>query len=476
MMTRLLRSTALRLTLAYATVFVVSSFVLVGFLWWRTAAYLDREVAAVIVSDTRAIGDGLRDSGLAGAIEIINRRVDETADEHAIYLLADPTLAVLAGNLAAWPAEIGSDDGWYRVKLARDGRLHAARILHVTLANGFHLLVGRDVQDRAAIRESILDGLAWTAAAAVLLAFAGGLLVRRAVLARVEAINRTASAIVHGDLSKRVATRGTNDEFDELGRTVNNMLQQIQVLIEGVRNASNAVAHDLRTPLAELRGRIEGLLRDRPSRDATFRELEDAIEDLDRLIGVLNALLRLAEIDSGVCFSGFKQVELDRIVRDVTDLYAPLAEAKRIAFSSDAPGGLVVTGDPFLLAQAIGNLVDNAVKYTPAGGSVSLRLRRTDNGSVEVAVSDTGPGIAHSEKSRVAERFYRGEAGRGTSGTGLGLSVVVSVARLHGGALSFADASPGLVATLTLPGTDKNRTPAAASPTDHAGPPALRRP
>ncbi|HMA52631.1 MAG TPA: HAMP domain-containing sensor histidine kinase [Magnetospirillaceae bacterium] len=450
-MLRIFHSTAVRLALGYAAIFVVSSLLLVGFLWWRTAAYLDSEVDAVILADTQAVGDRLHDFGLPGAIQTVKERVGRAGDEHAIYLLADPTLTPIAGNLDGWPLGIGRRQGWHQIQLAYHDTLHATRFLYVVLPDGFQLLVGRDVEDRVAIRRTILHGLGWSAAVTILLAVAGGLLIRRGMLRRVDAITETTTAIIHGDLTSRLPAADSSDEFDRLAQTINSMLHQIEILVDGVRSASNAVAHDLRTPLAELRGRLETLLRTRPAPEATFRDIGEAVADLDRVIAIFNALLRLAEIDSGARLSGFREVRLAEIAMEVAELYGFVAEEKGIALSLDAPPDLTVFGDPFLLAQAIGNLVDNAVKYCSPACAVALKAARRDDGSVEISVSDTGPGIADSEKPRVTERFYRGAASGVTAGAGLGLSLVAAVTRLHGGSLSLSDAGPGLVATITLP-------------------------
>jgi hypothetical protein len=445
------RSTAMRLACGYAGLFVLSSCFLVGFFWWRTEGFLDREVNAVILSDAQAIGDRLQDFGLPGAMETINQRVRQHADEHAIFLLADPSLTRVAGNLNAWPLRVGHSPGWYQIELTRDDKLYVARILYVGLPQGFHLLVGRDVQDLVTFSRTIVDGLESVVFAAVILAIIGGLLVRRAILHRVEAINRTASGIVLGDLSRRVPTRGSNDEFDQLAQTINSMLQQIEVLVDGVRNASNAVAHDLRTPLAELRGRLEEVLRNPPPPETTLREVQAAVGDLDRLIEIFNALLRLAEIDSGLRLAGFREIPLDVIANDVAELYGPLAEDKGIVLTTTFETGLMIKGDPFLLAQAIGNLLDNALKYSPADGRISLALARGNDGDIEVRVTDNGPGIPDNEMSKVQHRFFRGNASRGTSGLGLGLSLVAAVAHLHAGTIHLANANPGLIATLRLP-------------------------
>lgn len=448
-----IRSTSVRLAAGYALLFVLSSALLMALLWWRTAAYLEREVDAVILSDAEAIGDRLQDFGLPGAAETVNQRVNDHADEHAIYLLADPTLSRVAGNLVAWPRRVGPHPGWYEVELARDDRLHATRILYVALPHGFHLLVGRDVQDLVAIRHSFLSGLGWTALIAIAIALAGGLLVRRALQRRVEEINGIASGIGLGDLSRRVPESGWGDEFDQLAQTVNGMMQQIEILVEGVRNASNAVAHDLRTPLAEVRGRLEEILRAPPADGTILAEVQSAVEDLDRLIEVFNALLRLADIDSGRRLAGFRDVPLSGIVAEVAELYAPLAEDRGIVLDVGMDDAGTVRGDPFLLAQAIGNLVDNALKYAPAGGRVDLRMTQNPvDRRIAISVADTGPGIPDEEKARVTERFFRGATAGTTAGLGLGLAVVAAVARLHGGSLLLSDGSPGLVATLSLPG------------------------
>jgi signal transduction histidine kinase len=447
----LLRSTSVRLALGYAALFAASSLFLVGSLWWHTTVYLDRRIDGVIDADAGQISDQLRDLGLPGAIEAINQRIADAPDGQVIYLLADRQLRPLAGNLTAWPAAVMAKPGSYQVELVRRGQPRAMRLRRVTLPDGSNLLVGRDVEDRAELRALIVDGLCWAAGTALLLAIAGGVLVRRAVLSRVGAINDTASAIVRGDLSERVPARNTTDAFDRLAQTINGMLQQIQQLVERVRNTSNAIAHDLRTPLAELRARLEELLRTRPEREIAFDEINKAVADIDHVIAVFNALLRLAEIDSGVRRSGFRRVELADLATEVAELYAPLTEEKDAVFAVDAPPGMAVNGDPHLLAQAVGNLVDNAVKFAPRGGRVSLRIAPSNDGEIEIAVADNGPGIPDGEKAQVTRRFYRGHSSAGTSGIGLGLSVVEAVARLHEGSLTLSDNDPGLVASLRMP-------------------------
>lgn len=463
-MLRVLRSTSVRLALAFAVLFVASSLLLVGLLWWGTADYLARETAAVIRADTQGIKDDVTLGGAQAAAESIGVRASQTPDGRAVYLLASTALRPLGGSLLSWPDNVPTNPGWYQRPLRLDGNVRLMQLDVSELPDGLHLMVGRDIQERTEIRSLIVDSLGWAAAGAFLIAIGGGMFVRRAVLRRVEIINRAATAIVQGDLSGRLPTRDTSDEFDQLAQTINLMLRQIERLIDGVRNTANAVAHDLRTPLAELRARLEGIIRDRPTRTAAFDEINHAVADIDRLIGIFNALLRLAEIDSGMRRSGFRAVELAEITTEVAELYGPLIEEHGTGFSVEVPDGLAVSGDPFLLAEAVGNLVDNAAKYTPRNGTISVAARHADDQHIEITVADSGPGIDASEKSSVTGRFYRGRAADGTGGVGLGLSVVEAVARLHGGTLELGDNGPGLVATLRI----ATNLPAAIPP-----PPAM---
>lgn len=450
-MPKLLRSTASRLALIFAGLFMVAALTLAGLLWWNTTGYLDRETDAVIAADTRAIGDRLSDFGLPGAVQTMNERIAADADNRAIYLLTDPRLRPLGGNVDAWPLKVGPRPGWYEVELVHRDRLHMARLLHVTLPGNFQLLVGRDVQDRVEIRNLFLRGLVWAGMGALGFAFFGAWLIRRAVERRIEGINRTATAIVQGDLARRVPMRDADDEFDQLVATINRMLDQIQQLIEGVRNVSNTIAHDLRTPLAETRARLEALLRQPAGTDASLDGIATAIADIDRLIGVFNALLRLAELDTGLRRASFAQVDVAALLDDAAELYGLMAEAKGLALNNRAEAGLGLNGDRQLLAQAIGNLLDNAIKYTPAGGSIRLGAEAGPDGRILISVADSGPGIPEAERARAVQRFYRGDASRHAEGVGLGLSLVEAVARLHGGELRLDANNPGLRAVLALP-------------------------
>ena len=270
-------------------------------------------------------------------------------------------------------------------------------------------------------------------------------------MSRVYSIRQTVSAIIHGDLKHRLPTDLSQDELNTLASTINGMLEQIEQLVHGVRNVSNSIAHDLRTPLAELRSRLEELALIRPPPEATFAEIDGALSDVDRVIRIFDALLRLAEIDAGLRRSGFVCFDVVDLAATAVEFYAPAAELKNVRLQLHAEGPLNVSGDPILLAQALSNLIDNALKYTPQDGVIEVTIRARADGRAEIAVTDNGPGIQDAEKSKVVERFYRGDASRGTPGVGLGLSLVQAVAKLHGSTLELADRQPGLRVVLALP-------------------------
>jgi signal transduction histidine kinase len=345
------------------------------------------------------------------------------------------------------PAATG--DYHLKVDMGERGGIQAA-FVHVTMLGRYNLLVGRDNRLFAPLEKRFWYGLAGAIAVLSIAGILIGVITRRALMSRVESIRQTISAIIHGDLKHRLPTHLKDDELNTLSRTINGMLEQIELLVHGVRNVSNAIAHDLRTPLAELRSRLEELALIRPPAAETFQEIDGAVADVDRVIRIFDALLRLAEIDAGMRRSGFVPLDVADLAATAVEFYAPAAELKNIALTFHSDGPLPVSGDPVLLAQALSNLIDNALKFAPANGAIDVAVRRRSDGAGEIAVSDDGPGIADAEKAKVMERFYRGDASRGTPGVGLGLSLVQAVAKLHGYALELTDRDPGLRIVLSL--------------------------
>jgi signal transduction histidine kinase len=460
----MIRSTAVSLALGYVALGIAALVLFAAPLWYAWQVTIQEGRAEFLQADAQRLTDVFRRDGADGLKAFINARVQMQIAGERILLLTDASLHPLAGNLAAWPTTVPAVPGNYTIKFNVGSRGLQTALVHVApLGDGYNLLVGRDNALFAPLQTHFWYGLA---AAVAVLSIAGllvGLITRRALMSRVYSIRQTVSAIMHGDLKHRLPTHLNDDELNTLTRTINGMLEQIELLVHGVRNVSNSIAHDLRTPLAELRSRLEEVALIRPPPDQTFAEIDGAVADVDRVIRIFDALLRLAEIDAGMRRSGFVALDIADLAANAVEFYAPAAELKNIGLTFRSEGPLSVSGDPILLAQALGNLIDNALKYAPVSGAVEVAVAKRSDGIAEVSVSDNGPGIADPEKSKVVERFYRGDASRGTPGVGLGLSLVQAVAKLHGSVLVLSDQKPGLRAALSIP-TEAAGATALATP------------
>ena len=444
------RSSALTLSVGYIGLGLAALALFAAPLWYAWRVTIQEGRNEILQSDALRLTEVFRREGPPGLISYINTRVGMQIAGERQLLLADAALKPLAGNLAAWPANVPAKAGTYTVRLELDNRTTDVAVVHAILAGGYHLLVGRDTARYAPLERRFWYALAGAVAILSVLGAFGGILIRRALMARIHGIRHAISAIIQGDLSHRLPTHRSGDELNTLSRTINGMLDQIEQLIHGIRNVSNSIAHDLRTPLAELRSRLEELALTKPSAEHTFAEIDAAVADVDGVIRIFNALLRLAEIDSGLRRSGFVLVDVAAVAAAAVEFYQPAAELRGTTLSLEIAGPAPVRGDPVLLAQALGNLIDNALKYTPSDGTIMVAVRVGDGGSVEIVVADGGPGIPDTEKPKAVERFYRGDASRCTPGVGLGLSLVAAVARLHGSELKLEDNHPGLRARIVL--------------------------
>ena len=450
-MVRLIRSSALTWALSYVLLGLAALAAFAVPLWyaWNVTIYSGRE--AILLDDAQRLTDVFNRGGVAGLTAHINERVGMQIAGERTLLLTDAAYRPLAGNLATWPQGIPSKSGTHAVMADLAGQPPHTLLVQTTLRGGYHLLVGRDLSRFLPLERRFTWGLFASVTFLFVVGVAGAILIRRELLARVQGIRQSVSAIMRGDLRHRLPTARSGDELDTLSQTLNGMLEHIEYLIHGISNVSNSIAHDLRTPLAELRSRLEELTLTRPSPAETFAEIEAAVADVDRVMRIFNALLRLAEIDSGARRSGFVRVDAAAVAAEVVEFYEPAAEQKGVVFSFQAAGDAAVAGDPVLLAQAVSNLIDNSLKSVPDRGSISVRVGRRADGAVEIAVADNGPGIDDADKPKAAERFFRGDASRGTPGVGLGLSIVDAVAKLHGGVLQLLDNHPGLLAQMVLP-------------------------
>jgi signal transduction histidine kinase len=447
---KVIRSTAFALTFGYIAFGIVALVLFAAPLWYAWQVTMEDGRSDILHADTQRLTDVFHREGAAGLKTFIDARVGMQLPAERILMLADGSLNRIAGNLKEWPATVPAQAGMYTVTLDLSGTPTESVVVRTALPGGYNLLVGRDVAKFAPLTRHFWSGLAGAVVVLSIAGVLGGVLIRRAILARIHSIRQTVLAIVQGDLSHRLPSSSSGDELETLSHTINGMLDQIEQLINGIRDVSNSIAHDLRTPLAELRSRLEELSLTRPTNEETFAEIDGAVADVDRVIRIFNALLRLAEIDTGMRRSGFVQVSADELAAEVVEFYSPAAEVKDVALSFASNGPVLVSGDPTLLAQAVGNLIDNALKYAGAQGSVTVEVQYRPDGAVEICVADDGPGIPDTEKPKVAQRFYRGDASRGTPGVGLGLSLVQAVAKLHGGALELTDNFPGLRARMII--------------------------
>jgi len=420
---------------------------------WRAA--VDESRLQILTEDSQRLAEVFGHRGPTGLVSFINERVGLQIAGERILLLTDSAGKELAGNLPAWPQGVTKDAGDYTRRIELDRVPTMVTMVSTELPGGYHLLVGRDNTRLAPVTTRFWYGLAAAIAVLLVSGVIGAILIRRALLSRIHSMRETVSAIMQGELSHRLPTgKSSSDELNTLSMTINRMLEQIEQLVHGVANVSNAIAHDLRTPLTELRSRLEELSLTRPPPAEAFAEVDAAVADVDRVISIFNALLRLAEIDTGMRRSGFVNVDLQDLCARAVEFYVPAAEIRDISLTfKDESGPMKACGDQLLLAQAVNNLIDNALKYTPPGGNVSVSTVRAGAEMAGIVVADSGPGMTAAQRDRATERFFRGDSSRGTPGVGLGLSLVDAVARLHGGVLEFADQQPGLRAAINFPGT-----------------------
>ena len=437
-----MQSAGLRFAVLFTVVFALSSVALVSVLWWATAGALDRQVAAAIRADAVALVERWREAGVAGLTEAIDERIALDVANEAIYLLLDGQGRKLAGNLEAWPATAASDGTFSRTRISHDGIPADARFLRRDLPN-LRLLVGRDESERLQLRLLLTEGVVWSLGASLLIAVMGAALIRRALERRLEPSFSTALGIAGGDLTHRVPISQRGDEFDRLGQGMNTMLDRIETLMAGVRGVSDAIAHDLRTPIARARSKLEESLGVASTEAELRGAVEQGIADLDNISRIFAALLRIAEAEAGARRAAFAALDLPEVLADAAEFYQAEAEARGQTLETDLPATLRIVGDRDLILQAVANLLDNAVKFTPPGGTVRLSAARLDDGAAQIIVSDTGPGLDLADQSRAGERFFRADRSRNTPGSGLGLSLVRAVAQLHGGAVALADAHPG---------------------------------
>jgi signal transduction histidine kinase len=404
-------------------------------------------------------------AGRNGLIALINRRVADQFFHEWAYLLTDPSFIYISGNLESWPATLRGDQGWDNFTplnwQSKSAERPLFRASYQVLPDSHHLLLGRKVDDLERFGEKIAIGLAWAAGLFLVLAAAAGISTSRRSVARIEAINATSREIIETGLRRRIPVRGTGDEWDGLAQNLNSMLDRIEDLVESNRQVSDNVAHDLRTPLTRMRGRLERAYNRQLDVGQYYGLIGELIADLDEILRTFSSLLRITQIETRERMAGFRNLDLTEITREVVELFDPTAEENGITLRLAAGDRAEVVGDRDLLFDAISNLVDNAIKHGGKGdGEVTVAVSHNADGPV-LSVADRGPGIPIEEREHVLRRFYRLERSRKSPGNGLGLSLVAAVANLHGARIEMADNSPGLRSELhfqrTVPGKPESR-------------------
>ena len=455
----LVRTIGFRLAALYATLFALSALVLFGVIYWITGDALRRQLRTTVQTEVAALAADYQNGGAAQVAAMIDRRI--VGRRGTAFLLLDPSGRKVAGNLgglvarAGWqtvPASAVADASEDVLKeLLEEPDAHALLALGVDLPDGSFLLVGKDEHPIGEAQEAVIRSFVWTALVIVLLAIAGGLFLSREFLLRIDAINATTRAIIDGRLADRVPTRGTGDELDLLARNLNEMLDRVQMLMDSLRQVSNDIAHDLRTPLGRLRQRLETTRSKARTVDAYKAAIDQAIVDVDGILGTFAALLRIAQIESGTRKQAFADLDLSDLFSKIATAYGAVAEDRGQVLKAAIDRDVHLRGDRELLLQMLANLVENAIRHTEAGTTIQLALCSRPEGPIGV-VRDDGPGIPEAEREAVFRRFFRLDRARTTDGSGLGLALVAAIAELHGIGIMLGDGAPGLKVTLAFAG------------------------
>jgi signal transduction histidine kinase len=443
------RSIAARLALGYGVLVVVSISIVCAVFYFGTIGVLDRSVDRKLALLSERLAALYEQGGSSRTTaEIAHLLTDRTDSDTEIFLLVDADGRRVAGNLSSWP-DAGSPVGRLLHRdVTREGRRVPARMLIRDLAGGARLFVGRDMEEGKSIRTLVLRSLAYGGGVAILLVVAGAWLFRRQLEARIGQIRRTAGEIEAGDLSRRIPV-SSEDEFGLLSRDINRMLDRIEHLMDGVRHVSNAIAHDLRTPLGRIRNKLDGALRQQQGVAGHESAAQAAIDDIDDLTRVFDKLLQIAAAESGMRPENFDDIDLHQIGADIVEMYEATADEQGVLLVQMYGDSVPARGDRNLLGSALASLVDNAIKYAGQGATVEVSAGSDELGCW-LAVRDNGPGVPAEELPKLTQRFYRLDKSRHLPGNGLGLSIVAAIAALHGGSLDIEDTAPGLRLRLRL--------------------------
>jgi signal transduction histidine kinase len=447
LLTKTLRSSTFKLALIAIGTFGVIMSAIFSYVYLSTSSYVRSRSDRAVMADYMSLHGVYERSGRDGLIAGIQQRLADKGFAERVYLLVDPSSTPLAGNLKAWPSTVAAAGGWAEFRAAEPLRNAASRPLLramiETFPTGDRLLVGNDISDLDSFTGQIELAVISGVALIFVLAGVASILVTRRTVDRIESINATSRAIMLSDLDKRIPLRGTHDEWDRVAENLNLMLDRIETLMGEVKQVSDNVAHDLRTPLTRMRGRLEKAYHGQRIGETDQSLIGDTIADLDAVLRMFSSITRISQIETQARKDGFRTVDLVEIASEVVELYDAAAEQDGTRLTVAGDREVLVTGDRDLIFDAIANLVDNAIKHGRVGGRIVVANENID-GSAVISIADDGPGIPTDEYQHVFKRFYRLEHSRYTPGNGLGLSLVAAVARLHGARIEMLDNAPGL--------------------------------
>ena len=450
-MASIFRSSSIRFAALYVIMFAISALVLSASLWYTTVSLMNHQNENAIRAQAQSLADHFHQGGLMELSSTISKRVAANLDDHALYLLTDNDGNRIAGNLNLWPKLVTVPQQWYLLPLKRYEIQMQAVYRYYSLPGGYRLLVGSDTRTAGDLRNVLFEGLLVAASSTVILGLIGGIVVRGLFKRAMKNLAEISEAVSRGDMSSRVKIRGGKDEFDQLAVTINGILDMVEKLMDGVRQVTSAVAHDLRTPVARARNRLEGALMEKLQRPEEWPDvMEMAIQDLDKIESIFQSLLRIAEVEAGERRSAFTNINLSDTLNNALEFHEVTAEERNVKVVGRWDNFLPCMGDKQMIEQAVGNLLDNAIKFTPEGSTVHLTAL-SGKERILISVTDEGIGIPVSDREKAVRRFYRADEARNTPGSGLGLSLVAAVAELHYGKLRLEDNEPGLRAVIDLP-------------------------
>jgi signal transduction histidine kinase len=449
--TRLKQSTTARFVLLYLALSLAGIIPLLLATYYQANRIAERQFAAQIENRKANLLLTYRTGGIEGVAQGIRDRMASGAAAQTALLLVDPQGRKIAGNLAAWPPTVRGPTGWTEMRLYRDGHARAElfALTAIHLPSGHRLLIGTVIEDRTRMREAQLLALLGALVLAIPIGLAGSLVMVRFMNRRVGAVANVAARIAGGDLSRRVETGGTKDPFDQLGDSLNAMLARIEALVEELRLVTDALAHDLRSPLTRIRASVEKAMVE-GSENAQRHAIEATSSEIDLMLRMIAGTLEISRAEAGMGREYFAPFDLGALTRDLCEMYQPLAEESGVSIAVDKPREMTFFGNRELIGQAVSNLIDNALKYGSGGGSIRIGVDETDS-SVFFWVADRGAGIPADRREEAVRKYRRLDEARATDGSGLGLALVRAVARLHGGELVLEDNSPGLRAILRFP-------------------------